>query len=187
MGQRRWVSDEFIEGFPACMQIATPDGWLPAGEVRTGDAVWCLDAPPQPVVAIRSQMQRRSGGVLLPQGALGNPRQLILPPDQPVALDLDQAALFYGDPVVLLPARALLGWRGIRRCSQSAQVLVRLRFARQQVIYAGPGLLLGCSGVVTQGLRLDGPPAVPLTAQQAKHLMTCVMAEEVGASLRPNL
>ncbi len=185
MGQPSGSTDERIEGLSAGLPIATPLGWRAAGQVREGDAVWCLDAPPQPVVGVRRHLMRAPQAVLVPALALGNPDPVVLLPDQPVALDLDQAAELYGDPVALIPARALVGWRGIRRCRAQAGLVIRLRFARRQVIYAGPGLLLACAGEAGLLVCAEGPPAPPLTAGQARHLMACVMAEEIGAALRP--
>jgi len=187
MGKTGAVTDERIDGVLAGLAIATPDGWRAAGQVQAGDLVWCMDDAPQPVLAVRRHLLRHPRAVLVPARALGNPAPVILLPDQPVALELDQAALIYGDPVALIPARALVGWRGITACRAPAGMVVRLVFVRRQVIYAGPGLLLGCAGIPPRGLRPEGPPAPPLTAGQARHLMTCVMAEEVGAGLRPNL
>ena len=166
------------------MPIATPDGWRAAGQVRVGDAVWCLDDSPQRVLSLQRHWQRACWEVRVPPLALGNTTSVFLLSDQPVALELDQAAHLYGDPVVLIPAKALIGWRGIGPARAPGGAVVRLGFAKRQVIYAGPGLLLGCPAVAPPVLRPEGPPAPPLTAEQARHLMACVMAEEAGAALR---
>jgi len=170
-------------GLPAHLPVATPEGWCPAGRLAPGRRVFCLDAAPQPVIA--AAMVHRPAGwlVRLPRAALGNPAALLLPPGQPVALDLDAAADRYGDPVALVPAVALVGWRGVTRQRVPQVRLVTLTFARSQVIYAGPGLLLGCPGAA-RPLRPEGPPAPPLSTDEARHLMACVMAGEVGAALR---
>lgn len=172
--------DGMAQGLP----IATPEGWRAVAQVRVGDAVWCLDASPQPVLAMDRRCLRAVWAVRVPPLALGNGGPVHLLPDQPVALDLDQAAEIYGDPVVLIPARALIGWRGIGPVRLAGGAVVRLRFAKRQVIYAGPGLLLGCPSAVPSTLGPEGPPAPPLTAEQGRDLMACVMAEELGSRLR---
>ena len=172
------------DGVAARMPIATPEGWRAAAQLRVGDAVWCLDDSPQPVLSLHRHWQRACWDVRVPPLALGNTTAVFLSPEQPVALDLDQAAQLYGDPVALMPAKALIGWRGIGPARSAGGAVMRLEFAKRQVIYAGPGLLLGCPAVDPPGLRPQGPPAPPLTAEQARHLMACVMAEEVGTGLR---
>jgi len=172
-------------GIPAGLPVATPDGWVRAGALQVGEAVLCVDAPPQPIMTRRIAVLPCALLVRLPAGALGEHGLLLLPPDQPVALDLDAAADLYGDPVVLLPAGALVGWRGIARRRVTEAALVTLGFDRRQVVYAGPGMLLGCPGPAASVLRAEGPPAPPLTAPQARHLLACVMAADVGAALQP--
>jgi len=184
MDQPHTAAQEEGGGLLATLPVATPSGWRAAGRLQVGDPVWCLDAPPQRIRWLRHNGLRAPGLVRVDEGALGNPGPVALLPDQAVALDLDQAAVLYGDPVALVPARALVGWRGITWQRAPSDIAVQVRFDRGQVIYAGPGLLLGCPGLSTS-LAPAGPPAPPLTAEQAHHLMACVMAEDIGAALRP--
>lgn len=174
-----------ISGLPASLPVATPRGWRPAGALQPGDPVWCLDAAPQPLVSVVRAPDATRLAVQVPRRVLGNPEAVLLLPDQPVALDLGQAAVLYGHPLALIPARALLGWRGIAPCPLPPQPLVRLAFACRQILQAGPGLLLACATATPPTLIAEAPPALPLTAAQARHLMACVMAEEAGAALRP--
>lgn len=171
-------------GLSAALPVATPDGWRVAGALRPGDCVWRVDGPPARIVHCRSANVAAHGGVRVPEGALGNSRVVDLLAGQPLALELDQAGLIYGDPVALIPAGALTGWRGIARRRVAGHRVIELVFAGPQVIYAGYGLLLGCPGVAVSMLTANGPPAPPLTAEQARHLMACVMAQEIGAWLR---
>lgn len=172
-------------GLLASLPVATPSGWRPAGALRPGDQVWCLDPTPQPLVSARARRGEVNWAVRVPPRVLGNPGAVLLLPDQPVALDLDQATLLHGHPLALIPARVLLGWRGIAPCPLTPEPLVRLEFARARILQAGPGLLLACATRTPPALTADAPPALPLTTAQARHLMACVMAEEAGAALRP--
>lgn len=171
-------------GILAALPVATPGGWRRAGALRPGDPVWVVDGPPQPVVHLQRFPVPKGWAVRLPPGAIGNPDAVLLLPQQSVALDLDQAAQIYGDPLALIPAAALVGWRGIARWRVAPDVAVQIGFAKRQLIYAGPGVLLCCEGSASPLLHPDGPPAPPLTGEQARHLMACVMAEEIGAELR---
>jgi hypothetical protein len=150
----------------------------------------------------------------VPAWALDNRSDLRLLPDQPVLLETDLAEQLYGDPFALVPAEALEGWRGISRCAPlGGEVVVEIWFERPQVVYASRGVLLACPGqdpgppdptvpAVPSGLALRGSdtaarapsrtvaPAglgrgpVPFPLAQARHLVACLMAEEVGGALR---
>jgi len=172
-------------GLPAGLPVATPDGWCEAGALQSGDRVWCVDGPPQRVVRCVPAYLSQRWGVQVPSGVLGNSDAVVLFAAQSVALELDQAAVIYGDPVALVPAGALVGWRGIGRVWLAGMPVVKVWFARPQVVYAQPGVLLGCAGDAASVLDTHGPPAPPLTAEQARHLMACVMAQEAGSGLRP--
>lgn len=183
-GKQDRIPDGAERGLQVGMPVATPQGWRIAGALRPDDLVWTPDGPPQPIRWVRRGSVVALRAVLVPEAALGNPGPLVLLPGQPVALDLDAAADVYGDPVVLVPALALVGWRGIGTCRVGPAPVLQLGFARRQVIYAGPGLLLGCEGDAPPLLHPGGPPAPPLSAGQAARLMACVMAQEVGNGLR---
>ena len=98
-------SDERIDGVMAALPVATPWGWRPAADLRQGDAVSCHNAPPQPILLVLRHFVRNPHAVRVPADAVGNPAQVLLLPDQTVALSFDQAAELYGDPVALIPAR----------------------------------------------------------------------------------
>ncbi len=172
-------------GLPAGLSVATPDGWRKAGALQSGDRVWCVDGPPQRVVRCVAASLSAGWGVEVPLGVMGNSDAVVLFAGQLVALEFDQAAEIYGDPVALVPARALIGWRAIGPVWLAGVPVVEVWFARPQVVYARSGVLLGCPGDAASGLDPLGPPAPPLTAEQARHLMACVMAQEAGAALRP--
>ena len=171
-----------VEGLMAETPVATPQGWRAAGLLQPGDLVLGAAHPPQPL--LHSHPARLSGDqpepfwpVHLPAGVLDNRTALLLLPQQPLLIDLCLAADLYGDPCQMIPAAALVGWRGIlRRPMPDGQGVVRLIFAAPQVIYASRGVLIACPGVARADPRLS--------LAQAQHLIACAAAEDLGLALR---
>lgn len=177
------------EGILATTRIATPDGWLPAGSLLPGTPVLTFDNGARAVVTTHFLPLGRTPESLwpleVPQWALDNREEVILLPEQRVLIEADLAEDLYGDPFALIPAQALEGWRGIARCRppEGAGAVV-LGFERPEVIYASRGLLLSCPGPLMAEQALGEGTHSPYTLAQARHLVACLMAEEVGAALR---
>ncbi len=177
------------EGILAATRIATPQGWVPAGDLVPGARVMTFDAGPQPV--LRAQRLALSEGpaalwpVLVPPWALDNRDELTLLPEQKLLIEADLAEVLFGDPFALLPAQALQGWRGITRCRPAAgSGVMQLQFASPQIVYASRAVLLSCPGDTMEATDWHAPVHTPYTLAQARHLVACLMAEEAGAALR---
>jgi hypothetical protein len=190
-----------MRGLLACTPVATTDGWKPALDLRAGDHVLTFEHGPRPVCRLTQTLPSLTlpppcWPLLLPAWALDNRDELRLLPDQMVLLETDLAEELYGDPFALLPAEALEGWRGITRCAPvPGEAVVELWFDRPAVLYASRALLLACPG--RDGVALAHPAAapdliptlgrtepVPCSLAQARHLVACLIAEDVGGALR---
>jgi hypothetical protein len=179
------------DGIPATARIATPRGWLPAAALHPGQEVLTTDAG---AVRLRGLSHARGGSlprlfwpVCLPPLSLGNRAALVLPPDQRVLVEADVAEDLYGDPLALIPARALVGWRGIAQMPPGAVAridLVRLAFERPQIVYAEGATLLWCPGPAEGAEARATLGYVPFPYGQARHLVACLIAEESGRALR---
>ena len=177
------------EGIFATTPIATPDGWRLAAELTTGAQVMTFDEGTQPVIQAQAFALVDATPDLwplrVPAWAMDNREELTLLPEQKVLIEADAADDLYGDPFALIPARALEGWRGIARCRPPMMsAAVQLRFARHQVIYASRGVLLSCSGGSLAEADWRAAPYSSYSLAQARHLLACLMAEDVGAALR---
>ena len=177
------------EGIVGTTPIATPLGWRMAASLIVGQDVLTFDNGPQPVTSARI-MALGTGSMahwplLVPPWALDNRDELILLPEQKVLIEADIAETLYGDPFALIPSQALEGWRGISRWRPpQGAAAVLLEFEEPQVIYASRGILLSCPGDPYAEADWLDATHVHYTLAQARHLITCLMAEETGAALR---
>lgn len=180
-------------GLAASTPVATATGWRNAGDLKAGDLILSFEAGPQPIRRLVQEIPRAMAPPLwplwVPPWALDNREGLRLLPDQPVLIETDLAEVLYGDPFAVMPAEALEGWRGISRCAPlPGEPVVGLSFDAPQVIYASRSLLLPCPGLDRSGveggvLDISSDP-VPYSPAQARHLIACLMAEELGGALR---
>lgn len=177
------------EGIVATTPIATPTGWRAAGSLGPGSMVMTFDHGPQEITSALIQPLGTAypshWPLLVPAWALDNREDLVLLPEQKLLIEADTAEELYGDPFALIPAAALEGWRGISRCRPTdGMAAVVFGFAQAQVIYASRGVLLSCAGDPFDDTDWHEPEHAPYSMVQARHLIGCLMAEEVGAALR---
>lgn len=188
-----------LEGIVAGTRIATGLGWRRVETLRPGDSVLTLEAGYQTVETLfrarlkDADLPRTFWPVCVPARALDCRESLILLPDQRVLIECDQAEDLFGDALALVPAAALEGWRGIARVPHPGGAeAVTLGFAVPQVVYASRAVLLACPGQdgpadTTADLLAEEPPRLAdtaLTFNQARHLVACLIAEDVGGALR---
>lgn len=192
MGTERPISSAatvVAEGLFAMTPVATPDGWIAAGDLGPGDMVLTFDNGIQPVEAIYTAPFNEGPSefwpLRVPAWALDNRDEIILLPQQKILLESDIAEELFGDPFALIPAEALEIWRGIARFKPSAsEDVIQLRFDAPQIIYASRGVLLSCAGQDWVREDWGNPGFTDCSTSQARHLVACLMAEEAGATLR---
>lgn len=177
------------DGLFAATPIATPEGWVSAGDLAAGDLVLTFDHGPQPIEAVYSAPFADAPNSLwplrVPALALDNRDELILLPEQRLLIENDLAEDLFCDPFALIPAQALEHWRGIARFRPTEQArVIQFRFAEPQILYASRGVLLSCAGE-GDWARDDwaDPGYSTCTLSQAKQLIACIMAQEAGAAL----
>lgn len=186
-----------VEGITAGTRIATGTGWRAVETLRPGDAVLTLEGGYQPLAGLRLfRFPDRAAPLaiwplIVPRAALDCREPILLLPDQQVLIECDQAEMLYGDALAMIPARALEGWRGIRRVQPRARAeAVTLSFAIPQVIYASRAVLLACPAQASRDARRTdlmqprpGLAEAALSREQARHLVACLMAEDMGGAL----
>lgn len=178
-------------------RIATAQGWRPVEAIIEGDLVLTFDRGLQPVRAVTRgtlwQAEDRCPMSLwplrVPTGALGNKEEMILLPEQPVVIESDTADLLFGDPFAMVHAADLDGVRGIERIQPLDRVdVIQLHFDDDQVVFAGLGALVFCSGLSmaqitslldcgTQHPHAATPYAV-LPPEDAQLLVECLRDED---------
>lgn len=165
--------------FPAT-EVATPEGWRPAGDLAAGDAILTVGRGAQGIVEVCAGSP---GTILhLPTGALGNRVAMDLPAGQGLLLEAELAEDLGEEPFAVIPALSLSGWRGVVQ-REAADKSVRLILPQPGLIYAGPGLLLACAGRQSLEALVRSPGLAALSLASARALVACLIAEEAGLIL----
>jgi hypothetical protein len=177
-----------VQGVLAGTRIATLRGWQAVETLRPGDAVRTVDAGVQPLAEARRARLACPPPALwplrVPAGALDCREALILLPDQRLVLDLAGLSDTPDPPQALVPAAAPEGWRGIRRVRPPPGLgAVTLAFAEPQLVLASRGMRLACPGAALDGYRANAD-LVALSLLQARHLVTCLIARDLGRALQ---
>ncbi|WP_146636214.1 Hint domain-containing protein [Nioella nitratireducens] len=135
-------------GLQGHTQVRTPYGDVPASDLTAGALVETFE---DGVKEIRAVIQRRAWTnraerclehwpFEIPPGVLGNLDVLHLMQHQAVIFECDLVEKMTGDPFVLLPVKALDGYRGIKPVEPAAESLVyELAFDQPQAICTGSG------------------------------------------------
>jgi hypothetical protein len=138
-------------GLLADTMIETQRGWQPAEALRLGDRIQTVDGGAAPVLGLDRQWVTPETGthlVHVPGGTIDNDADLALLSGQHVLMDTLGDAMLPDAALVLIPATALIGWRGVRRvaCMAEMEIITPL-FADEEIIYANTGALLRCPGI----------------------------------------
>ena len=177
-----------IRGFYASTPVQTAFGWQAVSDLRPGDLVMTKDEGLRPIAQVQTELRQALWSVRLPQGAIGNPDLVMLPPGQPVLIKTGYAMPFSGDDLALVPVTALEGWRGIApHVPARSEPILRLRLDRAAVLFVGPGLMAGCDGVddsafdIKRLLDVLTRPTLPLAA--ARQMVAHLVADEASTQI----
>lgn len=188
-------TDYQMRGITSGTRIATADGWRPVDALAIGDQVLTFDNGPQEIVAITRTTQLAHDSVApdfaspidVPAGVIGNDEPIVLLPEQNVMIESDVAEAKTGDPFALVPAKALVGYRGVERFRALRPFDVfTLHFTDDEVIYVeGGALTLAAAPVPGDIASLDdleqsslAAPYVSYGGLEAKALVAALDAAE---------
>lgn len=155
-GARAGFAGGRASGLIAGSDVATPKGWCPVDKISAGDQVLTFDSGVQKVRATKTHhlwtrdvpCPKKFWPLFVPAGALGNLEETLLLPDQKVMIESDAAEMLHGERFPLIPALALLGWRGIRRIIPAMPVqIVAMQLDIEQVVLTNIGVQVLCKGV----------------------------------------
>lgn len=131
--------DDFVACFVAGSRILTPDGPRKVEDLRAGDLVETLDRGAQPLIWTGGRKVDGTG-VLAPirfgAGALGNRSALLVSPQHRMLVTGWRAELFYGEPEVLVPAKALVDGDRVHRAPVSQVSYHHILFDRHEIVMA---------------------------------------------------
>jgi Hint domain len=180
-----------VDGLAATQRLATADGWVEAGDLLVGDPVLTFEGGEMPVARVfRSAQAARVPQpfwpIWLPVGAMENDEPAELLPAQMVMLESDLAEELYGEPFVLIPASALVGWNGIERRAPEAVEIVHVQFETPQLVFAGRSLLLSCGGTGAMAANLfQATGLMALNAVEARQLVAGLIREDERGRVMP--
>lgn len=140
-------------GIVAGTQVATPHGWRGVEAIAVGDEVMTFDGGLQRVIGVsRSMLWTPNDNcpealwpLHVPQGLIGNRRDLRLLPDAVVMIESDLAEQLFDDPFALIPAQALECLPGVERVHPGEFVeVVTLSFEQDEMVFAEGAALVFC-------------------------------------------
>ncbi|MBU2935911.1 MULTISPECIES: Hint domain-containing protein [Pacificibacter] len=140
-------------GFCAGTKLATNLGWRNVESLRLGDLVLTFDDGVQKITRIDRTVitDHQLGQALqdwplhIPKGALGNHDEMTLMPEQAVMIESDLGEAMFGDPFTLVPACALIGYKGIERIKPRGAIdVISIHFDSEQIVFANVGALFHC-------------------------------------------
>lgn len=176
-------------GFLAEMPVATVQGWRAAQDLRVGDRVLTFDNGFRPVRDIQREVLSVSGDigsgqhrpVRVPKNAIGNDLEIRLMPDQGLLVESETVLDMMGDPFAVIPARALIGFRGIRADDTNEPLAATtIALERDEVIYIQGGLMAYCPRPrdILMGALNNTPPLYEvLKPLAARYLVRCLSAD----------
>ena len=185
-GQSVAIPEEVV-CFLAGTRIETPDGAVAVETLAPGHHVRTLDRGPQPVRWIgRSSVcgLGRLAPVCISAGALGNDRDLFLSPNHRVLVRSSTAELWYGQPEVLVPAKALVDGVRIRTVPILRADYLHIVLDDHQMVFSeGIATETLFTGTMTQDI-LDAEAAEQLRMQAPRVRETIQVLSRMALTVR---
>ncbi len=119
--------------------IKTPDGECPIETLAVGDLVLTQDDGPQAVRWVGRRKVQGTGPfapIRIKANTFGQHRQLLVSPEHRILIRDGLAELLFGEPEVLVPAKALVDDLRVRPVPDAQVEYVHIMFDRHQVIFA---------------------------------------------------
>ncbi|SPH18735.1 hypothetical protein DEA8626_02277 [Defluviimonas aquaemixtae] len=142
------VTEPVSAGLLVGSLVETTSGWRPVETLKQGMRVATYDGGFRPVVRLGRRRLSPDGPrkiIHVPAGTIDNCSALNLLPDQHVFLASQAAEEVLDTAGALLPAGALVGYRGIVARPVAAPVeVLTVRFDEEEVVYVNSGALLHC-------------------------------------------
>ena len=159
------VAHATLEGKAVCFGagtlIETATGPRAVETLAAGDLIRTLDSGLRPLAWTGGQAVSAMGSlapVVFEAGAVGNARQLVVSPQHRMLVEGWRAELLFGAERVLVPAKALVNGRDVRRCLGRSVEYRHLMFEGHEVIIA--------EGALSESLH-PGPVALHSVGRRA--------------------
>jgi hypothetical protein len=164
-------------GLVAGTRLEAADGWRPVERLMRGDAVYTLDGGLRQIIEIKREDLTPARQLIVPGGALDNCAEMTLLPGQHVLLEAEIAEDAFGSPLVLLPAAALAGYRGIHWQEGRERVeIVTLGFDEDELVYGNTGALLHCPSTARMGEQVTRSNFFTVLGMEQARAMVGILA-----------
>lgn len=128
-----------IPCFTRGAMIETPRGEIAVEDLQVGDTVWTRDSGAQTIRWIGSKRVAAIGPlapVLIPEGVLGNTRDIKVSPQHRMLIGGWKAELYYGEPEVLVASKHLVDGSVIRFVPGGEVEYFHILFDRHEIVVA---------------------------------------------------
>ncbi|MDI3336249.1 Hint domain-containing protein [Defluviimonas aestuarii] len=128
-----------IPCFTRGAMIETPRGEIAVEDLQVGDTVWTRDSGAQTIRWIGSKRIAAIGPlapVLIPEGVLGNTRDIKVSPQHRMLIGGWKAELYYGEPEVLVASKHLVDGSVIRFVPGGEVEYFHILFDRHEIVVA---------------------------------------------------
>ncbi len=125
--------------FEKSTQIATPRGYVRAGQLKVGETVCTMGGVAREILWIGRKTISGDGAsapVRFPKGSIGNFAPVKLSPQHRVLISSNSAELHFGEREVLVPAIALVDGKRIRQVRKDIVVYVHILLDRHDILLA---------------------------------------------------
>lgn len=125
--------------FERSTQIATPRGYIRAGQLKVGETVCTLGGVAREILWIGQKTVSGRGAaapVRFPKGAIGNFAPIKLSPQHRVLISSHEADLHFGEREILVPAISLVDGKRIRQVEKDQVTYVHILLDRHDILLA---------------------------------------------------
>jgi hypothetical protein len=159
-------------GLNSASLIDTPQGWVPAAEVRIGMRVHSFDGGEVMVLGLDRRPVMNHLAIVVGGGVAGNCADLVLPLGQHMLIDTLHDPEHPDAEVLLVPAEAWLGQAGVWTTTITDELITPL-FADEEILWVNSGALIHCPPVALgAGLLPDSGFFDRLPLAQARAFLT---------------
>lgn len=180
------------DGFLGGTHVVSNLGWRRVEDLRVGDKVLTFDNGMRPILELQREtlcldeapMPRGQWPLLVPEGVVQNRRALHVLPDQGIFIETELVSDAQGDPYAVIPAAALIGYRGVEPVQPMGVLTINtLSFAQDEVVYAEGGMLTHCPCARSLMEAPEEPIYQVLDLEEARDLVAGMAALEGGMAL----
>lgn len=131
------ISDGIVPCFTKGTLIETEHGEIAIENLNVGDLVKTIDNGFQPLRWIGTRtviVNSKNAPIVFDEGSIGNHTKLTVSPNHRMLLAMPECELWFGEPEVFVPAKALTMMKGVRREKPNSVTYVHILFDQHEIV-----------------------------------------------------